>query len=262
MPVSPTPSEVFERAVKEGERRLDQSLLELVSNSFIAGSTIVFGIVALGIVQAEIEPASSGIARIAGSFAFGIGLAFLIVGRTELITENFLDPVAAVVEREGAGDLRRLFRLWAVSFVFNLVGGALLVGIFSVEGVLPEGAPEVLTTIAEETADRDGGARFFKAVMGGALVTLLSFLLQAVRSAGSRIVLAFMVGFLLALGPFDHVVVTALHLLFGLFLGGKVGIGVLGGATAVITVGNLVGGIGLVTLTHIEQVRGERSSES
>nr|WP_277542900.1 hypothetical protein [Halomicroarcula sp. FL173] len=30
-----TPEEIFERAVEEGQRRLDQSLLELVSTSFI-----------------------------------------------------------------------------------------------------------------------------------------------------------------------------------------------------------------------------------
>lgn len=46
--IAPDPAEIFHRAVEEGERRLDQSLLEPVSTSFIAGFTIVFGIVALG----------------------------------------------------------------------------------------------------------------------------------------------------------------------------------------------------------------------
>jgi hypothetical protein len=39
-------------AVEEGHRRPDQSVLELVATSFIAGVTVVFGIVALGIVEA------------------------------------------------------------------------------------------------------------------------------------------------------------------------------------------------------------------
>ena len=54
---------------------------------------------------------------------------------------------------------------------------------------------------------------FVKAIAGGALVTLLSFLLQAVNSVDSRIIAAYMVGFLLTLGPFDHVVVISLHVL-------------------------------------------------
>lgn len=44
------------------------------------------------------------------------------------------------------------------------------------------------------------------AVVGGALVALLSFLLQGVHGVGGRMALAFMVGFLLAVGPFNHVV--------------------------------------------------------
>jgi formate/nitrite transporter FocA (FNT family) len=260
MPAPPTPSQIFDRAVQEGARRLDQSRLELTSNGFIAGFTIVFGIVALGIVQASIEPVSEGIARIAGAVAFSMGLVFLIVGRTELFTENFFDPMAAVVDRDEPGDRRRLIHLWSVTFALNLVGGTVLAGMMSVEGVLPNGTPEVLNTIAEEIGARDGSALFFKAVMGGALVALLSFLLQAVRSIGSRIVLAFLVGSLLALGPFDHVIVSGLHLIFGLFLGGEVGLSALARVLAIVTAGNLVGGIGLVTLTHIEQVRGERES--
>ena len=38
MSVAPAPNEIFRRAVKEGERRLDQSLLELVSTGFIASN--------------------------------------------------------------------------------------------------------------------------------------------------------------------------------------------------------------------------------
>jgi formate/nitrite transporter FocA (FNT family) len=68
------------------------------------------------------------------------------------------------------------------------------------------------------------------------------------------------VGFLLALGPFDHVVVADLHLLFGLFLGGDVSVGSVVGTTVLAAGGNLVGGLGVVTLTHVEQVRGERTS--
>lgn len=260
MALAPSPSEVFDRAVEEGERRLDQSLLALVANGFIAGVTIVIGIAALGIVQAGIEPASHDVARIVGAGAFGIGLVFLIVGRAELVTENFFDPVAAVVQRERAGDVSRLFRLWGGTFVLNLVGGGLLVGVLCVDGVLPAGAEDVLITHAEDAAGRGGVTSFLKAVMGGVLITLFSFLAQAVNRVESRIWLALMVGFVLALGPFDHVIVTDLHLLFGLLLGGKVSVGGLVGVTLVVAAGNLVGGLGFVTLTHIEQVRGERRS--
>jgi len=258
MSVAPDPSDVFDRAVEEGERRLDQSLLELFATSFIAGSTIVFGIVALALVHASVEPRFGAVAHVAGTLAFGIGMVFLIVGRSELFNENFFDPVASLVEDPTAETGRRLLRLWVATFVLNLVGGAVTVFVLSVDGVLTPGAVESLRAFAVEFADRTHTAEFAKAVAGGALVSLLSFLLQAVNSVRSRITLAYAVGFLLALGPFDHVIVTVLHVLFGSFFGADIGLASLATTTALVTAGNLVGGLGLVTSTHVAQVKGAR----
>jgi formate/nitrite transporter FocA (FNT family) len=261
MAIAPKPSEIFQRAVDEGERRLGQSLLELVSTGFIAGFTILFGIVALGVAHALTEPILGEAARAAGALAFPIGLVFLIVGRAELFSENFFDPAATVFERRSLDALSRLFRLWGLTFVLNLFGGALFSLVFAVPGVLTEGARRALSTIAEETAARGEWATFMSAVAGGGLLALLSFLLQAVNSVGSRMALAFFVGFLLAGGAFGHVIVTVLHLILGILFGAPIGFGTLIAIMGITTAGNLVGGVGLVTLSHIAQAEGERESD-
>ncbi|MFC4448951.1 formate/nitrite transporter family protein [Halorussus aquaticus] len=260
MAVAPDPSEIFQRAVEEGERRLDQSMLELVSTSFIAGFTVVFGMLALGIVEGAFEPRFPELAKIAGALAFGPALVFLVVGRTELFNENFFDPVAKAADDEDSWMVRSLLRLWTVTFALNLVGGGLFVWLLSVEGALTPGAVHVLTRTAEEIIHRRIPAEFVKAVTGGALVALLSFMLEAVDGVGSRIPLAYVVGVLLTLGPFDHVIVTILHVFFGMLLGAKIGLGELAVTTVVVTAGNLVGGLGLVTLSHVAQVKGAEES--
>lgn len=68
-----SPAEIFDRTVDEGERRLDQSTLELVATSFIAGFAIVFGFVALGIVHALVEPQFGEGATIARDLRSGSG---------------------------------------------------------------------------------------------------------------------------------------------------------------------------------------------
>ncbi len=261
MSVAPSPGEIFDRSVEEGQRRLDQSLLELVSTSFIAGFTIVFGIVALGIVEALVEPHFGEVARIAGALAFAVGLVFLVVGRTELFNENFSDPAAAAVDQSGSWLLGPVARLWVLTLVFNLAGGLLFALVFAVEGALPTGTAAALRGFAEESVGRGTGAWFASAIAGGALVSLLSFLLVAVNTVRSRIWLAYAVGFLLALGPFDHVVVTALHLFFGVLFGADVGPVTLATMIAVVTAGNFVGGLGLVTITHVAQGIGARESD-
>jgi formate/nitrite transporter FocA (FNT family) len=259
MSSAPTPGEIFDRAVDEGRRRLDQSLLELVSTSFIAGFTIVFGVVAFGIVEAVVEPRFGAVAKIAGALAFGLGVVFLVVGRTELFNENFFDPAAAAVAEDGSWLLPSLLRLWVVTVVLNLIGGVLFALVFAVPGVLPPGTDEALRAFAEESADRSIAAWFASGIAGGALVSMLSFLLVAVDGSGSRIAVAYVAGFLLALGPFDHVVVTALHVFFGIQFGAPVGLGTVGAMLTAVTAGNLVGGLGLVTFTHVAQAMGEGS---
>ena len=261
MSVAPTPAEIFSRAVDEGERRLDQSMLELISTSFIAGFTIVFGIAALGIVHSMVAPSFPELAPLGGALAFGVGVVFLIVGRAELFNENFFDPAAKAVDNSESWMVGPFLRLLSVTFVLNLVGGILFAVVVSVDGALPTGAAEALTTIAEELIHKSPLASFAKGIVGGALVTLLSFLLEAVNSVRSRITLAYVVGVLLALGPFEHSIVTVLHLVFGVLFGAPIGLVAIVSKTGVVTAGNIVGGLGLVTTTHITQAMGARESE-
>lgn len=256
MSVAPVPSEIFHRAAEEGERRLNQSTLELVSTGFIAGFTIVFGIAALGIVHAAVEPQFGDAAKVAGALAFAIGLVFLVVGRAELFSENFFGPAARLLKHGEHRVLPRLLRLWSVTFLLNLVGGVLLTFIISVEGVMPDAAGEALSKTAEEIAGKGAWAGFASAIIGGALVALLSFLLHAVNSVGSRIAMAYLVGFLLAAGPFEHVIVTSLHVLSGILFDAPISYGRLAGVMAMAVAGNLVGGVGLVMLSHAAQAKG------
>lgn len=78
--------------------------------------------------------------------------------------------------------------------------------------------------------------------MAGALITLLSYMLSACNTVAARILVSFIVGFFLALGPFDHVVVSVLHLLFGIFESSHVHWGDLAQNLALATAGNLAGG--------------------
>lgn len=234
-------------------------VLEQNATGFIAGVTIVFGIVALGVVTAHVEPElGPGIAKTVGALAFAIGVVFLVVGRAELFTENFFDPVAAAIDARDGRVWRRLLRLWVATLVLNLTGGAVLVGILTVDGALPVPSGQALVQVAAEIATKSWTATFARAVMAGALITLLSYMVDAVDTVTARILVAFMVGFLLALGPFDHVIVSALHILFGVWLSDVVTYTDLLVNIGLSTIGNVLGGLCLITLTHTAQVKQSR----
>ena len=258
----PDPSDVYSRSKAEGRRRLGMPTLEMISNGFIAGITIVFGVVALGIVEADIEPAfGPGPAALAGALAFGTGLIFVVVGRTELFSENFLDPVAATLADPRADRWLALGKLWALVLVFNLLGGVVMAAVFVVPGALPEGAPEALARAGEDLAGKSGWATFARGIAAGTLIALLSFLLNAVNSMGSRAALAYTVGVFLALGPFDHVVVSALHLLMGQWFGGEIQPSDIASNIFIAGAANILGGVLLMTLTHLVQQVGAKQRD-
>lgn len=250
------PAEVFERSAEEGERRLDQSTLELLSTGFIAGFTIVFGIIALGIVEALAKPGLGDLSKLLGALAFGVGLPFLILGRAELFSENFFDPIAAAFKSKAGGMTTKILRLWVLTLLLNLVGGGVLVLVVSVEGALPPGSHEALSSVASDIADRSSLATLMRSVVGGALVALLSFLVIASQDSTGRILLAYVTGVLLALGPFDHIVVSILHLAFGFMFDAPVSLIDIGRVSTISLVGNLLGGVGLVTMSHAAQAKG------
>ncbi len=253
--VPASPSAIFDRTEHEGRRRLSASPLAQISTGFTAGFNIVFAIVALGITHNLVaDRFGSAVAQLAGALAFGFGLTFVVVGRSELFTENFLGPITAkatAIDRFPA----RLARLWGLTFVFNLVGGVTLALILTTGGALPQGTPEALVEVAERLEGREAWPDFMNAIAGGALVTLLSWLVLAVGSGFGRFVVAWAVGSLLALGPFNHVVVTVLQLVFGLRYDAGYGFEGLIEPLAVGTAGNLVGGVLFVTLMRAGQSR-------
>lgn len=254
---APNPDEIFKRAAREGKRRLDQSLLTLLATGFIAGFTILFGTVAQALVHSLSQPHFGEFATVLGALAFAIGVVFLILGRAELFSENFFDPIATAFEDEENHLLGRLLRLWVLTLVLNLVGGALIILVLSVDGALHEGARHSLVSVAEEIAGSTPLATLARSFVGGALVALLSFLVIAAETPVARAGAAFLVGFLLALGPFEHVVVSALHTLFGFALGAEIALVRIAEVGGLALVGNLAGGVGLVTLSHAAQALGE-----
>jgi formate-nitrite transporter family protein len=257
VPAAPDPEEVYERAEREGHRRLYLSTLEQVATGFIAGVTIIFGIVGLGVATALVEPtAGPGLAKLAGALTFGIGMVFLIVGRSELFSENLFDPVAAAIDEPGLRIWARLGKLWLSTLVFNFVGGGLLTAMLLVDGALPSTSGDVLMEVARDIVDKGWAATLTRAVLAGALITLLSYMLNACDAMVARILVAYLVGFFLALGPFDHVVVSGLHVLYGAWASPELTHGDVVANIALAGIGNLVGGLGLITFTHTAQVSG------
>jgi formate/nitrite transporter FocA (FNT family) len=259
----PQPEDIYRLTKEEGERRLGRPLLEMISTALAAGFDIVAGIVALAIVYASLLPRTGhGPAHVFGSLAFGVGFAFLVVGRGELFTENFLVPIAGLDHRRGSS-WAGLARLWITSPLFNVLGGLVMILILSVHRVLPSGTAQALATNADAIHARGVVTLFASAVFAGALITAMTWFVEGQVSMLVRVVIAWSAGAVLALGSFNHVIVITLELIFGYRFGAGVPWTFILGNFFLAAAGNMLGGLGLVTLNRLTQGKqGERKRAS
>lgn len=222
----------------------------------MAGIDVVFGLVAMA-VTAYLVAARFGadLGRLAGAVAFGIAFVFVVVGRSELFTENFLVPITGLSRDRGSW--LKLVELWVVSLVLNLAGGAALAVVLTSQGVLHAGSSKAIVGLAEHVAGYSPGTAFLSGIIAGALMTLMTWFVEgAADSSGVRIVMAWIVGTLLVLGGFNHAIVSTIELFYGIRFGADIGYDQLVSNLGVSVVSNLVGGLSLVTFARSAQAFG------
>lgn len=252
---APEPHEMFARTRHEGRRRLKRSRLDLSTTSFVAGFDIVFGLVALATVTALLTPRlGPSAAHFAGSLFFGIAFIFIVVGRSELFTENFFIPITAL--RRGRLSVLKLVELWTISPVMNVLGGTALILIVSTRGVLPEGTAPALNDLAVHIDELPLWSAFCSAIVAGALITAMTWMVEGVGTVGGRIIMAWIAGTVLALASLNHVIVVTLEMIFGMRFGTTISFGDTALNFAIAAAGNMLGGLVFVTLTRTSQAIG------
>jgi formate-nitrite transporter family protein len=254
------PEQIYAQARDEGRRRLARPVLELVATALVGGFDVAFGVVAFALAAGATGTSRPELAHLVGALAFGIGFVFVVVGKSELFTENFLVPVAGL-ERRSRGSWLKLGELWTGTLLLNLVGGTALALIVTSKGVLPRTSHAELVRLAERLTSHSALAELLSAVVAGALMTLMTWFVEgAAETAGVRIVMSWIVGALIALGTFNHAIVSTIELVFGMRYGASVSIGELFSNLGLAVAGNLVGGLLLVTFARSAQALAASSS--
>ncbi len=236
----------FRRSVDEGVARLSRSWPDLLATGTVGGMDVSLGILALLLIE---EATGS---TLLGALGFTIGFIALTLGRSELFTENFLVPVAAIAA--GKSSLRALFRLWAGTAVLNLVGGWVFVWLVML------GLPKLEATAIDVAAVYPSEGLVELAALGvlaGATITFMTWMEHGARSEFGKIIAVSAAAFLLAAGPLNHVIVVSLEMFAAIHTGhAPFGYAEWARVAGIATVTNMVGGLLLVTVLRLVQVGG------
>jgi formate/nitrite transporter FocA (FNT family) len=236
--------EAFDRTVDQGSQRLGRSWVQLGVTGFLGGFDVSIGVLALLLVQHQTHN------PLLAAIAFSSGFIALTLAGSELFTENFLLPVAAVVAKRGSPGA--LVRLWLTTLISNLIAGWLIVALFMVAFPgLKSTANEIAGSYIKLGVNWHA---FALALVGGMLITSMTHLQQGTDSDGVKLIPAVIVGTLLTLGHVNHAIVASLVCFAALVAGAPFGYGDWGGLLGLAIGGNLVGGLALVTVLRLLQL--------
>lgn len=254
-PVEDELQEGFDNTVMEGAERLQRTLRNVLITGLFGGLEVGLGVIAFLAVLHE-----TGSHLLAG-LAFGIGFIALLLAHSELFTENFLMPIAALAAKEGT--VLQLVKLWLGTLVANLAGGWLIMWL--VTRAFPQWGPTIRDS-AHHFIDMPFSLQAMAlATLGGSTITLMTRMQQGTKSDVARIIAALAGGLLLAGLPMFHSILDSLLIFGAIQSGAHIGYTQWLGWFGYTVLFNLVGGLVLVTalrLVRTKELVAERRREA
>jgi formate/nitrite transporter FocA (FNT family) len=241
-------AQILRHEITEGKDALERPLGVLFVSGLSGGLDIGFSLFLMAVLRTlTADRLSEPIVQVLVANAYAVGFLFVVLGRSELFTEQTTLAVLPVLNRRASP--AALARLWAVVYVANLLGAAAFAGLAVLIGPgLKVIEPKEFGEIAGKLIHHPGGIMFGSAVLAGWLMGLLSWLVAAARDTISQIVLVWIIATVIGLTGLPHVVVGSVEVLAGLYSRQGVEVGDYGRFLLWTTLGNALGGSFFVAL--------------
>jgi len=247
----PTADEIYEQVSRNARHELDRAAVGLAISGVAGGMTMGLTAFSTSIVIAILGPSPA--ARFIADLLYPIGFIAVILGRAQLFTENTLYPVALMLAERRHG--WRTLRLWAIVFPCN-VAGAFLFALLAVKtGALRPEFVAAMTHLGVEAATVATTHVFWSGVIGGWIIALVAWLVSGSHSITGSVMLIWLLTFVVGLGGFAHCIATSGEILAAI-LDHQLAASRYFAWLAPATLGNICGGVLLVTLLEYGQVKG------
>jgi formate/nitrite transporter FocA (FNT family) len=260
----PSAQDIFEQVAHNARQELGRTSVSLAISGFAGG--IFMGLSALGnaivialLTVAGQPPTSS--AQLIGKMFYPLGFIVVIVGRSQLFTENTLYPVALVLAEKS--HFWNTMRLWAVVLPANVLGALAFAMLATRTHAMAENSVQALAQLGLEAAHHPASAIFWSGVMGGWIIATVAWLVSGSHSITGSVMIIWMLAFVVGLGNFAHSIAASGEV-FAPILIGKAHWGIFPHWFLPAVAGNICGGVGMVTLLEYGQVivGGDAESEA
>jgi len=255
-----SPKEIAERVENVGVTKANLPLVSQGALGMLAGGFIGLGAMFFTLVTSD-DSLSFAIARVLGGVVFSLGLILVVIAGAELFTGNNLLVMATVAGRIPPAKFAQNL---VVIYLANLIGAIGLAGLVALSEYWQMNDAAVGKTAVSIAAMKCAvpfGKAFFKGVLCNVLVCLAVWLAMAGRTVTDKVLaIVFPITAFVACG-FEHSVANMYFIPLGIFLKaqvispGTVDLSMLNWVGLArnlvpVTLGNLMGGAGMVGLVY------------
>ena len=248
----PTATQIYAQVSKNARQELRRPARSLAISGFAGGITM--GLTGLATAIARAELGTGGLAHFISNVLYPIGFIAVILGRAQLFTENTLYPVALVLAE------RRHYwatlRLWTIVLVCNCLGTLAFAALAVRTDALQPKYVSSLASIGVEIANHSLSSIFWSAIIGGWIIALVAWLVSASHSISGSMLLIWLLAFVVGLGHFAHCVASSGEVLSAVLHHQLPAMSYLRWIWPAV-LGNIIGGVGLVTLLEYGQTAEE-----
>ncbi|HJQ09984.1 MAG TPA: formate/nitrite transporter family protein [Gemmatimonadaceae bacterium] len=246
--------EIHENIRAPAEEELERPASALLFSSLAAGMLIGFTFLASAFAS---HYASEPLKHPLASAFYPVGFMFVIMGRNELFTENTLEPVIPLLHKRDGKTLRQMLRMWGFLIIGNLVGALIFAWIIGGTTVIESSLHPSLQEISAQSTQGGFGEVFYKAIFGGWLIALLTWVLASTADTIAQLFLIWVTTAPIAAFHFRHSIAGSVEAFYRAVTGTAGWGEMLGGFVIPALLGNALGGVLLVALFNYAQIAEE-----
>jgi formate/nitrite transporter FocA (FNT family) len=250
----PSAQDIYEQVANNARQELGRSSISLAISGLAGG--VFMGLSALGnaiaiaLLTAPGTTPTNTILFIAKMF-YPLGFIVVILGRSQLFTENTLYPVALVLAEKK--HFWKTIRLWATVLPANIVGALAFAALATLTHAVHPDVVQALSQLGLEAAHNPPATIFWSGVMGGWIIATVAWLVSGSHSITGSVMIIWMLAFVVGLGNFAHCIAASGEV-FASILTGKAPWLAFPTWFFPAVIGNICGGVGMVTLLEYGQV--------
>ena len=213
------PAEIAEYTIEAGVKKATTPNKKVLASAFLAGAYIAFG--ALGSVGAAYNllanPETYGLGKMVAGLMFPAGLMFVLIAGADLFTGNILITLAALKKRV---TWSQTFKNWALVWIGNLIGGALVAWLVSLSGVFDWSAGLYGGVIVKNAIGKLGfswGAAIASGILCNWIVCATVWMTYGAKDVTGKILAGFFGVFLFVCTGYEHCVANMGYFFAGIF---------------------------------------------